>query len=124
MPRVSHPFLEWDGPIAFAHRGGASDAPENTMPAFELFQPARYEVVAVYDAEAGSAGGTYAVKFGQTALSGIVSRGENQRVSLGQVQLGPGPLEIDVVPKKMRGAELMRLRAIVLQPVIGATMLR
>ncbi len=30
-----HPYLDWDGPIAFAHRGGASDAPENTMPAFE-----------------------------------------------------------------------------------------
>jgi len=35
VPAPSHPFLEWDGPIAFAHRGGASDAPENTMPAFE-----------------------------------------------------------------------------------------
>lgn len=30
-----HPYLEWDGPIPFAHRGGASDVPENTMPAFE-----------------------------------------------------------------------------------------
>lgn len=35
MPTPSHPFLEWEGPIPFAHRGGASDAPENTMPAFE-----------------------------------------------------------------------------------------
>jgi glycerophosphoryl diester phosphodiesterase len=31
---ASHPYLEWPGPIAFAHRGGASDNPENTMPAF------------------------------------------------------------------------------------------
>src|SRR5947207_14458017 len=28
-------FLDWDAPIPFAHRGGASEAPENTMPAFE-----------------------------------------------------------------------------------------
>jgi glycerophosphoryl diester phosphodiesterase len=35
MPGVTHPYLDWDGPIPFAHRGGASDAPENTMPAFE-----------------------------------------------------------------------------------------
>jgi glycerophosphoryl diester phosphodiesterase len=30
-----HPFLDWPGPIPFAHRGGATEAPENTMPAFE-----------------------------------------------------------------------------------------
>ncbi|MGZ4723842.1 MAG: glycerophosphodiester phosphodiesterase [Ilumatobacteraceae bacterium] len=30
-----HPYLDWDGPLPFAHRGGASDVPENTMQAFE-----------------------------------------------------------------------------------------
>lgn len=29
-----HPFLDHDGPIAFAHRGGAGDHPENSLPAF------------------------------------------------------------------------------------------
>lgn len=35
MPPARHRFLDWPGPIPFAHRGGASEAPENTMPAFE-----------------------------------------------------------------------------------------
>lgn len=35
MAPTPHPYLDWDGPIAWAHRGGASDAPENTMTAFE-----------------------------------------------------------------------------------------
>jgi glycerophosphoryl diester phosphodiesterase len=31
-----HRFLDREEPIAFAHRGGAGEAPENTLPAFEL----------------------------------------------------------------------------------------
>jgi glycerophosphoryl diester phosphodiesterase len=35
MARV-HQFLSLPGPVAFAHRGGAGEAPENTLPAFEI----------------------------------------------------------------------------------------
>lgn len=33
-PPVHHPYLDWPGPVPMAHRGGAGDAPENTMASF------------------------------------------------------------------------------------------
>jgi glycerophosphoryl diester phosphodiesterase len=35
VPSSDWSFLDHPGPLAFAHRGGAGDWPENTMPAFE-----------------------------------------------------------------------------------------
>ena len=32
---MSHPYLAGPAPIAFAHQGGASEFPENTLPAFD-----------------------------------------------------------------------------------------
>lgn len=34
VARPRHPFLEHDGPLAIAHRGGAGEQPENSMAAF------------------------------------------------------------------------------------------
>jgi glycerophosphoryl diester phosphodiesterase len=34
VPRRRWPFLDWQGPIPVAHRGGAAEQPENTMAAF------------------------------------------------------------------------------------------
>jgi glycerophosphoryl diester phosphodiesterase len=38
-----HPFLVEPGPIAFAHRGGAGEAPENTIAAFEIARELGYK---------------------------------------------------------------------------------
>ncbi|WP_366656861.1 glycerophosphodiester phosphodiesterase [Fodinicurvata sp. EGI_FJ10296] len=43
MPRRrTHPYLSASGPIAFAHRGGTDEAPENTIAAFDAAVRAGY----------------------------------------------------------------------------------
>jgi glycerophosphoryl diester phosphodiesterase len=46
VPRVAgHPFLEYDGPLPIVHRGGAADADENTVDAFERAIALGYQYV-------------------------------------------------------------------------------
>lgn len=45
MGRRVHPFLDHDGPIPFAHRGGALEVPENSMAAFEAAVALGYRYV-------------------------------------------------------------------------------
>lgn len=45
MPPSRWPALDLEGPIAFAHRGGALDAIENTMPAFQASVDLGYRFV-------------------------------------------------------------------------------
>jgi hypothetical protein len=81
-----------------------------------LNQPATFAVALLYDAPASSVGGTYTLKIGATTLSGTVREGERLSAPLGRVRLQPGAFEIQVVPGKINGAELMRLRSVTLTP--------
>lgn len=92
-------------------------------------QLAQYEVVVNYDAPADSAGSTFRVQFdlgpnfksamGPETLTGTVSAGNSQSVSLGKVSLVPVVAEIKIVPVEIHGDELMRLRSLQLKPVAG-----
>ncbi|HXU81971.1 MAG TPA: alpha-L-fucosidase [Polyangia bacterium] len=75
---------------------------------------ATYDVSAVFDAEAKSAGGNFQVKLGSKTLPGTVVAGVAKVVSVGQIEVEPGRLELAVEPVKIAGPELMKLRGVIL----------
>jgi alpha-L-fucosidase len=81
-----------------------------------LNRPAVYGVSASYDAPAGSEGGTFVVRLGSQHLHGTVAAGTFQTVPLGRVSLEAGEVDIKVLATAIKGGELMRLRALRLEP--------
>jgi hypothetical protein len=81
-----------------------------------LSEPASLEVQADYDAPSGSAGGSFTISIGTNTVSAPVQSGEQRGLKLGRVKLSSGAFEIQVLPKEIRGSELMRLRSVTLTP--------
>ena len=82
-----------------------------------LTEPTTFDVSVSYDAEAGSAGGAYAVAIGTQTLTGTVQASNGRMLPLGRVPLAPGFFEVRVTPTQIQGRELMRLRSLTLTPV-------
>jgi alpha-L-fucosidase len=85
-----------------------------------LSQPATFQVSATYDALPASAGGRFSVRVGSCQLAATVHQGENISTSLGAIRLEPGSYELEVLPERCAGGELMRLRSLVLTPAAPA----
>jgi alpha-L-fucosidase len=73
-----------------------------------------YDVSIVYDADAKSAGGQFQVKLGSKVLPGTIAPTPGKAVSLGQIEVEPGKLELAVEGLKVVGPELMKLRGVIL----------
>jgi len=93
-------------------------------------QAATFDVTALYDAGAESAGNAFLVTVqpsegsakGQllNSLKGIVRAGTNQAVDLGTISFPAGKSEIRVSAGKIDNGELMRLRGLELKPAASA----
>jgi hypothetical protein len=79
-----------------------------------LSAPAAFDVEILYDAEPGSAGGTFRVSVGSQTLTGTVQPGVQQVARLGRVSAGAGEFEIKLSAVEIKGGELMKPRQLVL----------
>jgi alpha-L-fucosidase len=79
-------------------------------------KPTTFDLSAVYDAPAPSAGGKFNVTIASKTFPATVKKGTEQTQHLGQLHLDPGNYELKVTPEKIDGEELMNLRSITLNP--------
>ncbi len=82
-----------------------------------LNQPAAFEVAAVFDADAASAGNTFKLTTGSNSIEGTVQAGEFKAVSVGRLQLSAGTHELRLEPSRLNGRELFRLRHLDLKSI-------
>jgi glycerophosphoryl diester phosphodiesterase len=79
-----HPFVDQPGPIAFAHRGGAGEAPENTLAAFEVAVALGYEYL---ETDAHLTGDGVLVAFHDEHLDRVTDRtGAIARLGIAEVE--------------------------------------
>ena len=84
-------------------------------------EPSSFRLLATYDAEKASAGGTFRVQAGRDHRTGTIRSGHEQTEVLGEVHFPAGVHELRVEPLHIVGSELMRLRHLTLTPVNHAT---
>lgn len=98
--RRKWPFLDWDGPIPVAHRGGAAEQPENTMAAFAAAVALGYRYVET-DAHATADGVLLAFHDHTldrvTDMTGDIEQLPYARVREARIDTEPIPLLVDVL---------------------------
>jgi glycerophosphoryl diester phosphodiesterase len=118
MTAPRHPFLDAPSPIAIAHRGGAEEAPENTMEAFEAAVALGFRYLET-DAHVSRDG--VVVAFHDPRLDGVTDRrGEIARLAIAEIEAADAgwvfsPDEGRSFPFRGRGMRIPRLEELLLR---------